>query len=557
MKISKLIIIFSVLIILTMSTGAISANDMLNNTITTSDDGNSYLLDEIDSTALSSNEDNITSNSTITVVADKNQPNQVIFPTVQPAIDDANPGDTIILNGKFIHCHFTINKPLTIIGEEGTTLSPCPHITHEGVKDFGVFYINEGGSGTVIKGFTFLNEDESHTPFSFLIRGASNVTIENCTMNYVNPNNDKYTGLIIENSNNVKLSNILINNTLNGIIIRNSSNIEILNNTISNNANNGINIAGNSGNILVKNNEIISNAKTGVNLSSANNISFLNNLIKNNGLKNSDSGSGIYVNTNITKLTVKGNIFMYNGLYAIMYDYRTRNLNLDDSAVNLTDIDNNYIEGHQSNYVENKVYTPSTDKDSDITVDSKTQIVSSKLTTFPLSDKYFSAKLVDSNGKAISGQKITFKLNGKTFTSKTLSNGIAKIKVSLSCKKTYTVTLIYSGNNKYNSSKATAKILVKTGSKKSKITASNMKVKKNSKKSYQIKLTDSAGKSLKKQKIVVKINGKTSTVKTNSKGIAKLSIKLNKIKKYTISMKFLGNANYKAVSKTSTVTVTK
>ena len=82
-------------------------------------------------------------------------------------------------------------------------------------------------------------------------------------------------------------------------------------------------------------------------------------------------------------------------------------------------------------------------------------------------------------------------------------------------------------------------------------------VKKNKKKTLKIKLTDNAGKALKKQKIVVKVNKKSYTIKTSSKGIAKLFIKLKKANNFKCVMKFLGNANYKASSKTITISVIK
>ena len=105
--------------------------------------------------------------------------------------------------------------------------------------------------------------------------------------------------------------------------------------------------------------------------------------------------------------------------------------------------------------------------------------------------------------------------------------------------------------------KITGKIVVKTGSKKSKITAKNIKVKKNAKKIFSLKLTALNGKAISKQKITVKINGKTYVAKTNSKGVAKVTVKLNSPKKYNVSMKFLGNKMFKASSKTNMITVTK
>ena len=181
----------------------------------------------------------------------------------------------------------------------------------------------------------------------------------------------------------------------------------------------------------------------------------------------------------------------------------------------------------------------------------------SQLTTYPISDDYFKVKLTDNNGKSISNQKVSFKINGKTQTAKTDGNGVAKVKVSLTNIKTYAVSINYGGNDCFNSISKTGKILVKTGSKKSKIIAPNIKVKKNIKKSFSLKLTSLNGKAIAKQKVTVKLNGKTYTVKTDSKGVAKLTIKLSAVKKYKVNMKFLGNSNFKSSSKTCTIEVTK
>lgn len=677
---------------------------------------------EDDSSVISlSDDDSSLKSNTITIEVDKENPNQVLNPTIQPAIDAANPGDTIILKGNFAHCHFIINKTLNIIGYEAS-LGPCPHHQTEGAGDFGVFYVTEGGSGSVFSGITFNNNAKAESPFTFLIRNASNISINDCTMNHSLPTGFKYQSIVIENSTDVNLSNLIINDASDGIKIIDSSNIAIVGNVISKSESQGILVTGRSSNINIINNTIIDNTEMGINLESIDNIVVENNLLKNNGLSNDDHGSGIYVNNNITSLVVKGNLFMNNGLHAIMYDYRTRNLNNEPGADYLTIVDNNYFEGHSSmvlhhriyvekdygtlkydavndvygdvgegNYAEGKSYVymrhalinndvpcgftyytteipwsleaPGNDEkydfslklvineikkgiyqasvvdvndnvmsdfnsfnitfflnnstlttpnentiyktvlikngvavadftdvysefktsgnvitavfpglydniknrvsaqfnvsDANIPIDPATKIVATKLTTYPLSDAYFSAKLVDSKGNAISKQYITFKFNGKTYTAKTNANGIAKVKVLLSSKKTYSVQLVYSGNADYKNSKATSSIVVKTGTKKSVIKSSNVKIKKNKKKTYQFKLTNSAGKAIKSQKVSVKLNGKTYSLKTNGQGIAKLSVKLSKVKKYKISMEFLGNSNFKAVSKTATITVTK
>ena len=727
MKVNKLLVFVSIGFILLLSLGTISASDNSSN-LTFCENNISSLSNNLlndDNYLTTTSEDIVTSNDsrkTITIEVDEKNPNQVLKPTIQPAIDEANPGDTIILKGNFVHCHFLINKTINIIGTAETSLGPCPHHQTEDAGSFGVFYITEEGNGSVFEGITFLNTARATTPFAFLIRGANDITISNCSINYPESDENKFQAIVIENSNNVKISNLIINNTINGVKIINSSNVEISDCVISNNLNQAISVSGDSNNINIKRNFMQNCGNCGINLTSVDNIVILNNFIENNGLNDDDSGSGIYVNSNITKLTVKGNIFINNGLHAILYDYRCRNLNNENGADLLTDVDNNYFESHSSmllhhriyiehdqgdlkydaendvygsvgegKYIESKSYvymkhalifndvpcgftyyttkipwtlvasgnngkydlslklsikqikngvyqvsivdsdgnvagdcnsvnipvflnhystvTPQKGdvyvmvllkngvgtadfrnlygpfkttgnvitavfpgmsqnvadschvqlniKDSDFPINPTTKITASKMTTFPLSDKYLSVKLTDSKGKAISGEKVTFKFNGKTYTSKTNSNGIAKVKVSLSTKKTYSVTISYAGSDDYKSSKTTTNIVVKSGSEKSKITASNMKVKNNTKKTFKLKLTDSGNhKTLKNQKVVVKLNGKSITIKTNSKGIAKLSVKLTKVKNYKIVMKFLGNAEYKSASLPKTITVT-
>ena len=723
MKVNKLIIFISILFILTIFIGSVSASDNLtNNNIALDDSVNNLEKNDINIIALSDS-NGLSDSKTIVVPFDPKNPNDVLLPKIQQAIDSASPGDTIFIEGSPVHVHATINKTLNIVADYDSTIDACPHHTHEGLDEHGVFYITKEGSGSTIQGFNFINKDKAETPFAILIDGANDITIKDCTMNYNNPQVDKISGIIIKNSNNVKLSNLIVNNTINGITIIDSSNIDISDCILSCNDNYAISVMGNSKNINIKFNSINNNGNSGINLSSINNINILNNYIEYNGKVNTDSGSGIYVNNNITKLVVKGNMFLSNGLHAILYDYRTRNLNREEGADLLTVVNDNYFEGHSSmilhhriyrehpngdmkydvendvyyksddgDYIEDKstvymqyafiyhdfpcghtYYTPSIPwaldapgnngkydfslklseikeikngvyqiaivdskaniasdfnsgyiafflndystvvpqqgniykkvpiingvatadfrdvynlfkntgnsitavipglsekvsnnpykqfdvKDSNVPISPASKLISSQLTTYPLSDEYVSVKLVDSKNNPIYNQVVTFKFNGKTYTAKTNNNGIAKVKVSLSSKKTYSVSISYSGNDDYKYSSVKSKILVKTGSKKSKITSFNMKIKKNKNKAFKLKLTDNAGKSLKNQKILIKVNGKSSVIKTNKNGIAKINVKFNKIKKFKINMKFLGNSKFKAISKTNIISVSK
>ena len=252
MKVNKFLVFVSIGFILLLSLGTISASDNENNISSLS---NNLLND--DNYLTTTSDDIVTSNDsskTITIDVDEKNPNQVLNPTIQPAIDEANPGDTIILKGNFVHCHFLINKTINIIGTAETSLGPCPHHQTEDAGSFGVFYITEEGSGSIFEGITFLNTARATTPFAFLIRGANDITISNCSINYPESNENKFQAIVIENSNNVKISNLIINNTLNGISIINSSNIEITDCVISNNLNQAISVSGDSNNINITRN---------------------------------------------------------------------------------------------------------------------------------------------------------------------------------------------------------------------------------------------------------------------------------------------------------------
>ena len=76
-------------------------------------------------------------------------------------------------------------------------------------------------------------------------------------------------------------------------------------------------------------------------------------------------------------------------------------------------------------------------------------------------NKYLTATLKNSKGKVIKNKKITFTVNGKKYTAKTNSKGIAKVKVSLSKRKTYKFTVKFAGDKSYNALTKSAKVVIK------------------------------------------------------------------------------------------------
>ena len=75
--------------------------------------------------------------------------------------------------------------------------------------------------------------------------------------------------------------------------------------------------------------------------------------------------------------------------------------------------------------------------------------------------KYLYATLKATNKKAIKGKKLVFTVNGKKYTAKTNAKGIAKIKVKLSKKKTYKVTVKFAGDNTFKKITKKGKVVIK------------------------------------------------------------------------------------------------
>ena len=201
LKLNKIIIFISIILIFAISCNMIFAANMDDNGIANAENLNEECIcmesnDADDVLETNSDEDLYSTCNTIVVEPDKENPNQMVKPTIQPALDSANPGDTIILKGDFAHCHFLINKTINIIAYDAT-LGPCPLYESEGAGSLGVFYVTEEGSGSVFSGVTFKNNARAVTPFSFLIRGAHNITINDCTMNYPELNDYKFQGIVI------------------------------------------------------------------------------------------------------------------------------------------------------------------------------------------------------------------------------------------------------------------------------------------------------------------------------------------------------------------------
>ena len=158
----------------------------------------------------------------------------------------------------------------------------------------------------------------------------------------------------------------------------------------------------------------------------------------------------------------------------------------------------------------------------------------------------YSVKVFGLNGKIIKEKYVTFKIGKTSVKIKTNSKGIAKLKVPNTVTPgKYTVKVIYNG---FSTSK---KLTVKQV-----LTLKAVKVKKSSKK-LVLTATLKNKKVIKNKQVTFKFNGKTYKTKTNSKGIAKVTIKSSILKKLKVGKKITYQATYVKDTVKKTVKVKK
>ena len=152
------------------------------------------------------------------------------------------------------------------------------------------------------------------------------------------------------------------------------------------------------------------------------------------------------------------------------------------------------------------------------------------------------------------GNKVTFTLNGKKIGTSTIKNGVASIKLTAKILKTAkagnkNLVINFAGDANYNAASKTVRITI--NKEKTKMVAKKKTFRKAVKvKKYAVTLKNSKGKAVKKVKVTLKVKGKTYMAKTNAKGKATFKIKnLKKKGTFKATIKFKGNAYYKAVTK--------
>ena len=166
-------------------------------------------------------------------------------------------------------------------------------------------------------------------------------------------------------------------------------------------------------------------------------------------------------------------------------------------------------------------------------VDNSKIIASNKKVTYG-TGKYYKIKVYGKDGQFVNGVKVVITVNGKTFKILTTKDGVAKFKIT---QKPGTYKMIISALNKNVTKTLTVKHLIKLKS---------ATVKKSTKKLVlQASLGKVNGKYLKGKTITFKFNGKVvGKVKTNKKGVAKVTVKSSILKKLKVGKKITYQATY-------------
>ena len=179
--------------------------------------------------------------------------------------------------------------------------------------------------------------------------------------------------------------------------------------------------------------------------------------------------------------------------------------------------------------------------------------VTSVITSYNLT-KDLVITLTDNQGSPMSLTPVSVDLNGaKNYI--TDSNGQIKIAIKNLLPKTYTATITFIGNEYYNESSTTAKVIINKIN--TKFSVVKVTTTYNICKYLIATLKDSKGNLLKNKKVSVKVGSISKTLTTNSKGQVSVLVSNLVPKTYTPSISFAGDSIYAKSSTTTKVVIKK
>ena len=287
------------------------------------------------------------------------------YPTIQQAINAANPGDTIFVKNGTYQEHLIVDKGLNLTGEnkdatiiDGGGVGTCVKVTSHNVGISG-FFITNSGNGTSDSGLLLDRFVENCTVRDnrivgnngngiFLNQTGYNTRVNVIDSNYIDRNNlagivlntadqvhvsnngldGNGVGILLDNSsrNNLIFKNNITESHQNGITGRTSGLNYFIENIVENSVYNGVGLYNCSQNDLSQNR--VTNSSLGVLLDTCSNNTVHENIVNENG----DTGIKL---TNSAQNTVSNNTAT-NNTAATLLD------NSSNNTIRRNDMKNNY-----------------------------------------------------------------------------------------------------------------------------------------------------------------------------------------------------------------------
>jgi len=283
------------------------------------------------------------------------------YPTIQEAINHANPGDTVFVHNRTYYENIVINKSVSLVGEDrdstiidgqeaGTVIS----VTTNGVTISG-FTIQKSTQGLYNSGIYIdhsSNNSITHNSIEANYHGIYLLSSNNndITNNRVTANN--FHGIyLVDSMDNVLSGNNASFNVNDGISLHSSHGNTISYNNASSNQNDGIYLYSSNDNIITQN-EVASNSYHGVHFhSSSDNVISNNHAVfnENNGVYLDHSVNNVIFDCELSRNTLHGiYVFLSNNNYIF-----SNNISKNEYGVRLYSFSSNNTFYH-NNFLQNK-----------------------------------------------------------------------------------------------------------------------------------------------------------------------------------------------------------